>query len=512
MAMEEICTNSVILSNIGYLNVWDNQNYRVAGTRIREELYQVVSPYTDILGVCIVTKTGEMIFQDKISQSNVERFVVPSGNLRYSDIYQKTISTHEFLYHPTERRENGDYGVYRLMVVSQSIPDYMGPSDKNVAIVVLYIDENAVSKLLDTRRKSSVSVSFLTDADGRVLSSHYEEAIGTVLEGVYDSVEGMDGAVCLAKQILSQNNVQATACRALESGRLKLYCVMQADSTVAATKTATVSTLIFAVLLIGVNFAVVWRYSKRIGHDVENILYTMDLANRGKLDARSDVSRADEFGAISAHLNHMLDEIHLLLMRMAEAKDQQRTAEIQALEAQINPHFMFNTLDSINWMAIENGQFEISQMLKYLSEFFRYAVRNSSETVEVRTEVEHLRQYIYLQQRRYAYAFSCHVRVEKETERCRIHKLLLQPLVENALLHGFDFTEPDDSRENVIDIEVFSDTPEMLTLRVCDNGKGMESLMMHELNTYDVSKYNLGKAIGVRNVIARVRMYYGARG
>ena len=510
---DKVSANLEILENIEYLHVWDSRNYRLAGTRIRAELYDIVSPYPEILGICIVTRQGEMLFQDKVTQSVLESYIVPAENLWYAPVYQQTMDSHEFLYHPTEQR-SGAYGERQVMIMSQSIPDHTGVSDQNMGVVLLYVDEAEVAALLDMRGQDGLSVSFLTDAEGRVLASPQKSAIGYLLQPAAAdpaAAPGMQDAVRLTEEQLHTGQRYASACSALEGGRLRLYSVMQEGSSAYATRAATVTTILLAAVLTMISVLIAWRYTVRVGRDVGDILDTMDKANQGRLDVRSAVRRKDEFGAISGHLNHMLERIQELLRRTEEAKDRQRTAEIQALEAQINPHFMFNTLDSINWMAIENGQYEISQMLKYLSELFRYAVR-SSEIVEIRTEIEHLRQYVYLQQRRYAYAFVCRIHVEKQLEACHIHKLLLQPLVENALLHGYDFSEQNEERENIIHVSVASAVPGLLTIRVQDNGKGMEETLMQQLNAGDLTQPRQGQAIGVRNVIARVQMYYGARG
>lgn len=507
---EEISTNTTILTNIGYLNLWDSKNYRIAGTRIRTELYNAISAYEDILGACIVTKNGEMLFQDKVSHSSVYGFVVPTENQRYRPIFQRTMETHEFLYNATELREEEDYGSYRIMVMSQSIPNYTGASNQNIAMLILYINEVSVAQMLDARNGDGQTVTFLTDANGLVLASSQQDAIGQTLNENSNGTVGMKDALRLAAKDLKYSSKLASACYTLDGGRLKIYSVMQESGSAEMNRQSTMITLALALVLIAISVMAVWGYSLHLGRDVDSILDTMDKANQGDLKVRSGVARKDEFGAISNHLNAMLEKIQLLLRRTEEAKDKQRIAEIQALEAQINPHFMFNTLDSINWMAVENGQFEISQMLKYLGDLFRYSVR-SSEIIEIKTEISHLRQYVYLQQRRYAYGFVCRIKVEKEVETCHIHKLLLQPLVENALLHGFDFSDTEE-KENRISVEVFLEKPGRLVLQVCDNGKGMDMEMIRELNEELPSDVQPGKCIGVRNVISRIQMYYGPDG
>ena len=157
-------------------------------------------------------------------------------------------------------------------------------------------------------------------------------------------------------------------------------------------------------------------------------------------------------------------------------------------------------LDSINWMAVENGQFEISQMLKYLGDLFRYSVR-SSEIIEIKTEISHLRQYVYLQQRRYAYGFVCRIKVEKEVETCHIHKLLLQPLVENAIIHGLD------GCANGYICIYAAQKDGILRISVTDDGCGMGQEMLDWMNSPNPAKRD--GHLGLYNVIQILKLYYG---
>src|SRR5690606_22009806 len=115
-----------------------------------------------------------------------------------------------------------------------------------------------------------------------------------------------------------------------------------------------------------------------------------------------------------------------------------------------NPHFLYNTLDTINWMAIEKNEFDISNAITSLATILRYAITNSNEMVTVRDEVEWLKKYIYLQQTRLKNTFRCEINVEPEALDFRIHKLLLQPFIENAVIHGFEGIK----RENVLRIDM----------------------------------------------------------
>ena len=145
---------------------------------------------------------------------------------------------------------------------------------------------------------------------------------------------------------------------------------------------------------------------------------------------------------LDVYKRQMLAEIKKANQQERESMVREKNAEIRSLEAQINPHFLYNTLDTINWQAIEQQQFSISQMITKLAQILRYSIHNSNEIVTIRTELEFLKKYIYLQQQRFDYSFQCSIDADEKVEECCIHKLLLQPLVENTIIHGF----PDSGR------------------------------------------------------------------
>ena len=113
----------------------------------------------------------------------------------------------------------------------------------------------------------------------------------------------------------------------------------------------------------------------------------------------------------------------------------EKNAEIQALEAQINPHFLYNTLDAINWMAVDKNEYAISKMLTELAAIMRYSIHGSNEIVELKDELTYLKKYIHLQQERLNYSFLSTLKADESLYHVKIHKMLMQPLVENTLVY-----------------------------------------------------------------------------
>ena len=147
-------------------------------------------------------------------------------------------------------------------------------------------------------------------------------------------------------------------------------------------------------------------------------------------------------------------------------------------------------------------------MITRLAQILRYSIHNSNEIVTIGTELEYLKKYIYLQQQRFEYSFQCSIDLDERAQDCRIHKLLLQPLVENTIIHGFSGL----SRPGEIHISIqYLDSGD-ISIEISDNGVGMEPEQTEAFNSFDYRSNKIETSIGVRNVITRIKLYYAERG
>lgn len=245
--------------------------------------------------------------------------------------------------------------------------------------------------------------------------------------------------------------------------------------------------------------------SKQLSYSIKNVVSTMNVAGYGNFDTRVKIDNKMplEVELIAIKFNDMLGKLGEAREKEKEAGEKQRAAEIKALEAQINPHFLYNTLDTINWMAIDKNEFNISNAITSLATILRYAITKSNEMVKVKDEVEWLKKYIYLQQTRLKNTFHCEINVEPEAMDFSIHKLLLQPFIENAIIHGFEGMK----REHVLKIDMSLDDV-FLCISIKDNGKGIDASMVEKFNKGEFQESE-SKHIGVENAISRLYMYYG---
>jgi two-component system sensor histidine kinase YesM len=212
-----------------------------------------------------------------------------------------------------------------------------------------------------------------------------------------------------------------------------------------------------------------------------------------------------EIEEIAANFNSMIEKIEGLVHEVQAASTKQRNAEIAALEAQVNPHFLYNTLDTINWMAIDRNEFEISGAIGSLAEILRYGIGDSNGIVEIRREVEWLKHYVSLQQTRLKDAFDFRLEVDPTTLDCRIHKLLFQPFVENSILHGFRGV--DKRRELTVSI---GREGARVRVTIADNGRGIDEGTLRAIEAGAFTNESRKGHIGMSNAIGRIKMYYGS--
>ena len=216
------------------------------------------------------------------------------------------------------------------------------------------------------------------------------------------------------------------------------------------------------------------------------------------------VESDDELGKLARNFNEMLERIENLKGQVLAEQEDKRKYELQALQAQINPHFLYNTLDSIIWMA-ETNDSNIVPMTEALARLFRISLNKGNEEILLKKELEHVENYLIIQSMRYADKFTYEISAQPEVESCGIIKLILQPIVENCIYHGIKKKRG----TGHISIEAFRQD-EYLKIFVKDDGCGMSEEVCNKILSDEVEPENIsGSGIGVRNVNERIRLRFG---
>ena len=251
----------------------------------------------------------------------------------------------------------------------------------------------------------------------------------------------------------------------------------------------------FIILFLGLSF------SRIFTRKIEELTQNMDQVNHGSREVTVSSDSEDEVGILINSFHNMMDEINRLIDEVYVNKIALKEYELKALQAQINPHFLYNTLSMMNWMAIRSNQMEISKVTLALSTFYRTALSKGEDVVTVENCIQNMQAYLEIQLTMHDNNFTVDWDIDPTIKNEKMPKLLLQPVVENAIEHGIDEKEDGDKklflsfRGNGDDVEI--------TVR--DNGMGMQQEKAETLVTYQAKGY------GLKNVNDRIRLLYGEK-
>lgn len=270
-------------------------------------------------------------------------------------------------------------------------------------------------------------------------------------------------------------------------------------------------TILIAAIFLVVAGGLASYFAYSLSKPLVSLKEKMLQVEQGHFHERVPVSSADEIGKLSEQFNHMVEEINRLVNEVYVISLREREAELAALQSQIHPHFIYNTLEAINMMAIRAGNYDVSDMVSSLGKLMRYTVERGDGFVTLAQELESLSSYVRIQQTRLGDRIQVVMEVDESLRDAPIPKLLLQPLLENAIYHGIERQE----RGGTIWISVARDA-EAMQISVRDNGKGMTQSELIRLRSSVSIPFHQNEAASsqrtgtaLRNIYQRITLLYG---
>lgn len=226
-----------------------------------------------------------------------------------------------------------------------------------------------------------------------------------------------------------------------------------------------------------------------------------------RISGRDEIGNlAGEFSQMAVKIDELINEVYKEKLIKMDMIVKQREAELNALQSQINPHFLFNTLDSIRMHSMVDEKEKVSTMLTSLSKLFRYSINRGDEIVTIASELANVRDYIEIHKIRYGDLIAYRVDMPEPLLNCRVPKLILQPVIENAFIHGLK------NKRGALSLEVKGEADENgnVSIIVCDDGCGIDEAKLEEINNSFLSAVGgQTKSVGIRNVNERVKLYFG---
>lgn len=291
-----------------------------------------------------------------------------------------------------------------------------------------------------------------------------------------------------------------TETEALSNFGWTAFLYRPADSISAAAINITYIVLAMILLCIILIFLISTLLSKIIVSPIEKLSASMEQVEQGNYEIEIVPDSTDEVGQLISSFQKMVCTINNLINEVLLSKIRQQKYEIEILQSQINPHFLYNSLSLINSKAIIAGQNDISQMARLLSTFYRTMLNKGKQITTIASELENTKSYIAIQQMMHSQSFDVVYDIDENILEYPIPNLLLQPLAENAIIHGLDHREL--PGKAILSISCYQESQDII-FKVMDNGRGMSDEECEQILTKD------SKGYGVKNVHQRIQLYYG---
>ena len=257
-------------------------------------------------------------------------------------------------------------------------------------------------------------------------------------------------------------------------------------------------------LIIMINAIVI--YTKKITKPIEVMMLQMQEVEAGNLNVMVESNVYNELDDLSDSFNHMVNQIKKLMEDIVKVEQNKNELELEVLHAQINPHFLYNTLNTIRWMAKIKGEDSIADALIALVKLLRVSISFGNNMITLQEEIQYIENYILIQKLRFNQLFEIHYDIKEGHKRLNIPKLILQPIVENSLIYGIDEAE---KREEPIIIEIFTrEQEEYVEIVVRDNGNGIEQEILNNIFKQEANINRFSK-VGLNNVNQRLKLYLG---
>lgn len=330
---------------------------------------------------------------------------------------------------------------------------------------------------------------------------------------IFSSEEHIDSDILrvLNKQILGngsltiKSNKMSYNIETINNTRWRIGIFINIDESAAAQNSFAITLISICFVAIIITTILISVISKNIANPLKKLEAAMKEIEEADylLVEEVNIGKQKEIASLSESFNLMMRRIKELMDKVVEEQETQRKSELKALQYQINPHFLYNTLDSIVWLVDNNKNKEASEMVVALAKLFRISISRGRNIITVKDELEHARSYLLIQSIRYADAFKYEFDIDPEVVEYTTLKLILQPMIENAIYHGL---------KNRIDEGYIKISAKLVNTKVVfeisDNGYGMRKEKIEEL--YENFKNpDLNDGVGLKNIYLRLKIYYG---
>ena len=498
-SMEVYLRNIMKLSDTIYYGIIKNTN--LSEDSIGEKLTLLYNNNKEqVSNIALISKEGEPIsvvpaarFRKNFKAEDEEWFV---------NALNKTENIHFTLPHVQKMFEKGDNSYKWVISMSRAVEITVGGSTEQ-AVLLIEMAYQGLEEVLDEVTLGNGGYIYLMDSKGEIIWHPKYELIasGRVKENNLVAAGYDDGS----REEIFNGTRQTVVTKTVGYTGWKLVGVIKGTG-ISLNMLKTRLFIVFVILLIIFIVILINSYiSFRVTNPIRELEKSVKALEEGNLDADIYMGGSYEVQHLGKSVQDMKFRIKGLMQDIVSEHEEKRKSEFDSLQAQINPHFLYNTLDIIVWQIENEKQSEAVHTVTALARFFRLSLGKGKNIVTVKDEIEHVKNYLMIQHMRFKNKFDYEFDIAEDVLELPSLKLMLQPLVENAIYHGMEFMDGD----GMIMVKAWREEDE-LYLSVADNGLGMtEDKVEMILTGKSTSGNGRGSGIGVKNVNERIKLYFG---
>lgn len=462
-------------------------------------LYENNMDQTD--SIALFSADGELL--ESVPALRVRNNLDVTREAWFSYTLDRTENQHFFLPQVQQIFESSS-DQYRWVIPMTRVVEITKGTDTVQGILLIHLNYTGLKLLLDGVTLGNEGYIYLIDGNGEIIYHPRAQLIDSGLEHENNRAvsEYRDGIY----QETFQGEERVITVKSVGYTGWKLIGVAPRQ-TVSLNSLKTQLLVVFVAAFILFLMSLVNSYiSSRITTPIRKLELSVNEIEKGNLNAKVDAEGSYEIRHLGQSVQNMAKQIQVLMADIVSEHEKKRKQEFDTLQSQINPHFLYNTLDIIVWMIENEKPDQAVKAVTALARFFRISLSRGKSIITVKDELEHVRNYLMIQHMRFKNRFSYTIEAEDEVLELASLKLMLQPLVENAIYHGMEFMDGDGE----IFISAWKEG-EDLYLKVSDNGLGMtEEQVARLFSDMAHTGSSRGSGIGVKNVNERIRLYFGS--
>ena len=487
-----LSNNNQILEYAAEYNMANDNDRYAYSLKIKERFNLMMMPKMDILDFCIFMKDG--------SQYDLKGTIVtPSESIRSSNWYKKALEQKKLTYIGSEMSNVTYYKSkqmdHKLILVVALSPGRLDKYNR-IEMTSMHVSSQTTDMVKRYNNTLELGTMYIVDGMGKILTGMDKgETIDIEHELLLDKPGVYNKYIDGKKVHYIIDNIETTD--------WKIINIVERHKLLKVFYRVSIGIISISILLFISFFIFSRMFLKNIIKPVENLVYGMELMEQGDLSAHVEVDGAGEIRKLTHSFNKMVRQIKELILSNEQKEQEKHQEEIKALQSQINPHFLVNTLNSIRFIAMAAKFDSIKNMAEALTKILSCSFRSENSFYSVADEIGMLESYVYLMKIRYSDNFKVNFEVQEECQDYMVPRLIIQPIVENSIVHGFQDLED----IGTIHIRV-SIQDDQIIFDIKDDGKGMTKEEITEV-LHMGNKKNTHRGIGISNVNRRIQLNYG---